>query len=143
MNASVSAQHKTEQAKAYATAQILARSGNEWAAVCYFYAAYRAVRCALSQDARLDSDASARSVHLRLSARSRHVDFHNGHPNRGPGVNDIVRYLYPSIATKYELLHAKSVEVRYESGLVGGVTVEDTRRLADDVIRTLDSLGLL
>ncbi|MGM7698673.1 hypothetical protein [Microbacterium sp. A84] len=142
MSTTVAAQHKSEQLKAYATAALLARSGNEWASVCFFYAAYRAVRCAFNNDARLNSDAAARTVDSKLSASSRHVAFHNGHPNRGPGVNDVVRYLYPAIAAKYELLHAKSVEVRYGTGLIG-VTVEETRELADAVISELDGLELL
>ena len=140
MSAPVAEQHKSEQLKAYQTAVLLTRSGNEWATVCYFYAAYRAARRAFNLDSRLDSDAAARAVNPRLSASSRHVDFHNGHPSRGPGVNDIVRFLYPAIATKYELLHAKSVEVRYRTGLIG-VTIEETRKLADDIIRELTRLG--
>lgn len=142
MSATSAAQHKAEQQKAYATATLLARGNNDWAAVCYFYSAYRAVRCALNQDSRLDSDAAARAVNPKLSASSRHVDFHNGHPHRGPGVNDVVRYLYPSIGPKYELLHAKSVEVRYGTGLIG-VTADETRQLADDIIADLGARGLL
>lgn len=142
MSAIHAAQHKSEQLKTYSTATLLASTGNEWAAVCYFYAAYRAVRCALNNDARLNSDAAARAVHSKLSASSRHVDFHNGHPSRGPGVNDVVRHMYPSIAAQYELLHTKSTEVRYGTGLVG-VTVDETRQLADAVIGHLDSMGLL
>src|SRR5690606_3111903 len=128
-----------EQDKALDVAAILTRSGNEWGAVCAFYAAYRAVRRVLCNDPRLASDAAARAVNPRLSASSRHVDFHNGHPSRGPGVNDVVRYLYPEIAAKYELLHRKSVEVRYESGLVDS-TVQDVLDLALDVINELDRL---
>lgn len=142
MSATVAAQHKTAQLSAYSTATLLARGRNEWATVCYFYAAYRAVRCAFLNDTRLNSDADARVVHEKLSASSRHVDFHNGHPKRGPGVNDVVRYLYPEIATQYELLHTKSTEVRYSTGLIG-LTVDETRELADAVISELDSLGLL
>lgn len=142
MSATVAAQHRSEQHKAYSTAKLLARGGNEWATVCYFYAAYRAVRCAFNNDSRLNSDADARAVDPKLTASSRHVGFHNGHPSRGPGVNDIVRYLYPLIWAQYELLHAKSVEVRYGSGLIG-LTVDETRELADAVIDELDGMGLL
>ncbi|WP_372968525.1 hypothetical protein [Microbacterium sp.] len=142
MSETVAAGHKAEQAKAYTTGVLLARGGNEWATVCFFYSAYRAVRCAFNRDPRLDSDAAARAVDSNLSAGSRHVNFHNGHPNRGPGVNDVVRYLYPKIWTQYELLHAKSVEVRYGTGLIG-VTVDQTRELADAVIAELDGRGLL
>lgn len=142
MSATAAAQHKSEQLKAYSTATLLDRSDNEWATVCYFYAAYRAVRCAFNNDIRLNSDAAARAVDAKLSASSRHVDFHNGHPSRGPGVNDVVRYLYPAIAAKYELLHTKSTEVRYGNGLIG-VTVDQTRELADAVIGELDNLELL
>lgn len=141
MSATVAAAHKAESTKAYQTAKLLARGANDWAAVCYFYAAYRAARCALSNDVRLDSDSSAREVHQKLTASSRHVDFHNGHPNRGPGMNQIVRYLYPGIGDKYEMLHLKSVEVRYENGLVG-VTVDETGEIADDIISHLTGRGL-
>lgn len=136
MSAEVAEKHDVELQKAYATAKLLAQSGDEWSAVCYFYAAYRAARSALNRDARLDSDSAARAIHHSLTATSRHVDFHNGHPKRGPGLNDVVRRLYPAIAPKYEFLHAKSVEVRYESGLVG-VTVEQVATIADEVIAEL------
>lgn len=80
-------------------------------------------------------------MNAKLSASSRHVDFHNGHPKRGPGVNDIVRYLYPVISSAYQLLHQKSVEVRYAEGLVE-ITIEETRELAERVTTRLQELGL-
>lgn len=141
MSTAVAATHKAEHIKALSTASRLAQQRDEWAAVCYFYAAYRAVRCAFNNDSRLDTDASARAVNAKLSASSRHVDFHNGHPKRGPGVNDIVRYLYPVISSAYQLLHQKSVEVRYAEGLVE-ITIEETRELAERVTTRLQELGL-
>ncbi len=121
---------------------MLAAAGNEWATVCYFYAAFRAVRAALQNDARLNSDAAARAANAKLTASSRHVDFHNGHPQRGPGVNAVVRFLYPAIGAKYELLHTKSVEVRYQGGITAG-TIADSRRLAGDVIAELRRLRVI
>lgn len=139
MSVEVAEKHAAELQKAYETAEALAQSGDEWAAVCYFYAAYRAARSALNRDERLDSDSSAREAHSSLTATSRHVDFHNGHPKRGPGLNDVVRRLYPDIASRYEFLHAKSVEVRYESGLVEA-SVEQIKKIADEVIDRLNAI---
>lgn len=125
-----------------AAASLLRAAQDEWAAVCYFYAVFHTVRAALLADSRLDSDASARSLHSRLSASSRHVDFHEGHPSRGPGLNQVVRYVYPAIAAKYVLLHVKSVEVRYEDGLQA-TSIQDVARLASDVISHLEDAGLV
>lgn len=141
-NAAVAAKHIASYQGHYATAQALDTAGDEWAAVCYFYAAFRAARAALYNDTRLDSDAAARAAHPRLNAGSRHVDFHNGYRTVGPGMNDVVRYLYPAIGSAYELLHTKSIEVRYLDGLVG-VSIADVRGLADKVLAHLQSLNLL
>lgn len=135
------AAHIAHSKAAYQTSNVLSRGNNEWAAVTYFYAAYRAARAALLKDSRLDSDVSAHAVHARLRASSREVDFHKGHPSRGPGLNDIVRYLYPKIGPAYELLHIRSCEVRYDNGLTAG-TVADCRDLVDEIIDEFTRLGL-
>ena len=128
----IAAQHLAICARDFATGQRLEAVGDPWAAVAYFYSTYRVVRAAMYADERLNSDSAARAVSPKLNAGSRHVDFHNGHPARGPGVNDIVRLLYPPIGARYELLHTKSVEVRYGAGLTAG-TIADTRGLAEDI----------
>lgn len=124
----------------YQAAQRLEAAGDEWAAVCYFYAAFMAARSCLYADVRLDSDANARAADPKLSASSRHVDFHNGHRSRGPGMNEVVATLYPKIGAQYELLHIKSVEVRYDSGLQNA-TIDDVRQVADLVIAELRAAG--
>jgi hypothetical protein len=135
-------QHRTRSAEHYETAERLLDAEEEWASVAYFYACYRAVRAAFYNDERLNSDAAARAVHPKLSAGSRHVDFHSGHPSRGPGVNDVVRFLYPTIQPKYELLHIRSVEVRYAGGITGG-TVAESQALAQAVIEFLRGADLM
>ena len=135
-------QHHARSTDHYETAERLCAAREEWATVAYFYACYRAVRAAFYNDDRLNSDARARAVNSKLTASSRHVDFHNGHPSRGPGVNDVVRYLYPTIRAEYELLHIRSNEVRYASGATSG-RIADSKALADSVLRFLRSESLL
>lgn len=134
--------HLSRATDHYQTAERLHDADEEWATVVYFYACYRAVRAAFYSDERLNSDAKARAVNPKLSASSRHVDFHNGHPSRGPGVNDVVRFLYPPIASMYELLHVRSSEVRYEGGVTAG-TLADSKALADSVLAHLRGEGLI
>lgn len=141
MTAPFAASHKAASDRFYETAKRLERTKDELAAVCYFYSAYRAIRSAMCVDARLDSDSNAKAVHLRLSASSRHVDFHNGHPNRGPGLNEITRILYQPIGSDYELMHIQSNAVRYGDGLKD-VSIADVRALAESVRSHLTSEGL-
>lgn len=135
-------QHLERAADHYETAERLCAADEEWATVAYFYACYRAVRAAFYNDERLNSDSGARAVSPKLTASSRHVDFHNGHPSRGPGVNDVVRLLYPHIQSQYELLHIRSNEVRYSSGTTAG-TLADSKALADRVREFLRDKGLI
>jgi hypothetical protein len=72
----------------------------------------------------------------KLTASSRHVDFHNGHPSRGLGVNDVVRFHYSQIHPEYELLHVRSNEVRYGGGITAG-SLADSKALADSVLAFL------
>lgn len=125
-----------------AAADTLRSVGDEWATVCYFYAVFHVVRAALLVDVRLNSDASARAVNSQLSASSRHVDFHEGHKSRGPGLNQVVRMLFPAVAAQYVLLHVKSVEIRYRDGLQG-IAIQDVARLASEVMDHLEAAGLV
>lgn len=135
-------QHRGSYDRAIEAASKLEDGLDEWAAVCYFYAALSAVRHALCADERLDGDAKARAVDPRLTAGSRHVKHHNGRAdNRGIGLNQIVRIMYPKIASEYELLHTKSVEVRYGTGLVNA-TVSEVRGLLDTILAELRSIGM-
>lgn len=129
-------QHLSRFADHHQTAERLFGADEEWATVAYFYACYRAVRAAFYTDDRLNSDAGARAVHPKLTASSRHVDFHNGHPSRGLGVNDVVRFLYSQIHPEYELLHVRSNEVRYGGGITAG-SLADSKALADSVLAFL------
>lgn len=139
MQAQALAGHLTAHARALRSAEKLLNAPEGWAAVCCFYAAYSAVRHALCADQRLNGDAAARAVDPRLTAGSRHVEHHNGHKSRGPGVNHVVRYLYPAIGSKYEFLHMKSCEVRYQNGLIG--SLEDVQSVYIDVIAELQKRG--
>lgn len=135
------AEHIAKSKTAHNTGVILSRSNNEWASVLFFYAAFRAASAAIAIDERLNTDESAKAVHHRLLASSRAVNFHNGHPDRGPGMNDIVRYMFPKVGAEYELLHTHSHEVRYADGL-SAATVHDSRALAETVIDYFKSLSL-
>jgi len=134
--------HLSRSADHRQTAERLFDTDEEWATVAYFYACYRAVRAAFYADERLNSDAGARAVHPELTASSRHVDFHNGHPSRGPGINDVVRFLYSQIHPEYELLHVRSNEVRYGAGITTG-TLADSKALADTVLAFLRDEDLI
>lgn len=142
------AQHLLRMQDHIRSANDLKRLGNEWSAVAYFYAVYRAGRAALISDSRLDDDATARSIHPRLSASSRHVEHHSGGMSRPPGMNEVVRLLYRPIAAKYLLLqkylllHQKSVEVRYGSGLLG-LSADGVAGLAIEVVDYWETSGLI
>ena len=140
--APAAAQHLARSQEHQKAAELLEAGGNEWAVVAYFYSAYRAVRAAMQNDPRLNGDAVARGTDPAFSASTRHVEHHRYHPSRGPGINDIVKVLYPSVGAKYELLHIASIGVRYESGLQGG-TVADVKGLVDDVMAELKSQGVI
>lgn len=135
-NPQLAAKYAARSAEHYRTAVLLADAGEEWAVVCFFYAAFSAARAALYNEPRLDSDAAARAVNSKLTASSRHVDFHNGHPSRGPGMNQIVEILFHPVGAKYELLHVKSCEVRYGFGLEDA-TIDQIGALTDEVLAGL------
>jgi hypothetical protein len=53
-------------------------------------------------------------------------------------MNQVVGFLYGATGVKYELLHVKSVEVRYENGLVGA-TLAEILKMTDQVIAEIQS----
>lgn len=93
---------------------------NEWAAVCYFYAAYHRLRAALLDDPIFDDVTQLHSLHLDLTPDDRYATAHKGRGGRGNrdyGVNDLVYILYRFIAGPYDKLHTASCEVRYDMRL--------------------------
>ncbi|WP_243063166.1 hypothetical protein [Humibacter sp. RRB41] len=103
------------------TGKNLLEAGDEWFAVCYFYAAYHTVKAAFLEDPIFDDPAALRVVNQYLIPDDRYATSHHGRVNGGGirrmGVNDVVRILYPAVAAEYVRLHMSSVHVRYEDGL--------------------------
>lgn len=100
----------------------LEQVGDEWYAVCYFYAAYHTVKAAFIEDPIFSDLAALTAKNRFLTLQDRFSTSHKGYVNPGAGgrrmgVNDIVRVLYPEIGAEYERLHMASVEVRYRDGL--------------------------
>jgi hypothetical protein len=111
---------------AQVTGKMLREAGDEWFAVCYFYAAYHTVKAAFIEDPVFDDVArlAAKSPHLIME--DRFAESHHGRVNFGTrrlGVNDIVAKLYPDIAVEYVRLHMASMAVRYQQGL-GAISVQ-------------------
>lgn len=97
----------------------------EWAAVCWFYSAYAFMRSAIEADPVWNDPSLLAKASPVLQLADRHTTRHKGRGGRNtrePGVNDIVRMLYPQISPSYEALHQASIAVRYGTGL-------DTTRL--------------
>lgn len=99
--------------------------GDEWAAVCYFYASLHRVRAALLSDPIFSDQSRLTAKHYRLFPADAHVNKHMGYtkPQRGGpsrkfwGLNELVSLLYPVISAQYEGLYNSSLEVRYQQGL--------------------------
>lgn len=102
------------------TANRLETVGDEWAAVCYFYAGYHLVRAALLADPVFSDLTRLREIDVRLTPDDREASAHQmrrGNARAPFGVNDLVKLLYPSIAVEYVRLHSASIAVRYGQGL--------------------------
>lgn len=103
-------------------------SEDEWAAVCWFYAAYHLVRASLQRDPRFDDPGQLAQMSARLCMDDRYAQRHKGRrggANVELGINDIVRLAYRDVRSPYERLHQASIDVRYESGL--RATLEEVR----------------
>lgn len=102
------------------SAVVLRNQGDEWYAVCFFYAAYHMVKAALIEDPVFDDLARLQGINSNLVPDDRFATRHHGFiqvSTRVMGINDIVRALYPEIAAEYVRLHMASIEVRYGTGL--------------------------
>jgi hypothetical protein len=115
------AAHTARAQRHMKVANALAEAGDEWAGVCFFYAAYHRVRAALIEDHTFDDLSSCQAVHADLRPEDKHISRHNGRKNtangREWGVNDLVRILYPGASGTYERLHQISIDVRYGAGM--------------------------
>jgi len=109
------------------TAERLWNAGDEWFAVCYFYAAYHTVKAAFIEDPVFDNLGELQNVNKFLILNDRFATRHHGYVSGGSrvmGVNDIVKELYPQVAVEYVRLHMASIAVRYGTGL--GVIAPDS-----------------
>lgn len=123
-------------------AELLRAQGNEWAAVCCFYAAYTAVRHALEQDPIFDNSRLGEEFPM-VKPTDRHAEHHSGNPKvgRGFGVKDLVAKLYRTYAAGYHKLHAASIDVRYKGGL-GPVKLDDLLEHAKRIVEASESGAL-
>lgn len=120
----------TQRAKRHLkVAKALDSAGDEWAAVCYFYAAYHLIRGALLSDPIFNELGRCQSKHADLLPEDRFTARHKGRRNtsagREWGLNELTQILYPHISQSYERLHQASIDVRYGKGLRG--TLEPLR----------------
>jgi len=100
----------------------LAATGEEqWAAVCFFYAAYHLVKAALTSDSVFADPTRLSRLNPELTPADQAVSRHKGRRQsangREWGVNELVALLYPGFARAYERLHQASIDVRYYGGL--------------------------
>lgn len=127
------------------TAESLHDDGDEWAAVCYFYASYHLMRAAFIADPIFDSVARLNAADSRFTLADRFVAMHRGRKGdkeRKPGVNDIVSKLYPTISFEYLELHQWSVNVRYNEGLEPSASLDDAKTYYERIRRAFDSDSL-
>lgn len=118
---------------------------NDWAAVCFFYAAYHVVRAALVSDPIFDDPGSLSKIRVGLAPQDRHTERHKGRKNtangREWGVNELVLILYRPFAGAYDRLHQASIDVRYGRGLRAPSTTEIRQCL--DKIEGASNVGQL
>jgi hypothetical protein len=103
-----------------ATGDHLYALGDEWSAVCYFYAGYHLVKAAMNSDPIFASISKLSAVHPLLTLDARFAEHHSGGHGangRSLGVNEVVMKLYKGIRLPYTRLHMASVHVRYGRGL--------------------------
>lgn len=113
--------HVRRAERHYKVGCALADAGDEWGAVCFFYAAYHLVKAAMLADPLFEDPTRCHAKHHDLNIDDRHTDRHQVRKSRdagrGWGVNDLVLLLYRPIVGDYERLHQASVSVRYRDGL--------------------------
>lgn len=127
------------------TARSLHDDADEWAAVCYFYAAYHLVHAAFISDTIFDSVARLSAVDSRFTLADRFATMHRGRRNdreRKPGVNDLVSKLYPQISFEYLELHQWSVNVRYNDGLEPSASIDAAQDYYERIRAAFDSGSL-
>jgi len=106
-------------------AGVLEETGQEWAAVTHFYAAYHLVSAALLRDPIFSSPSRLTAASPALTMADQHATRHQGYMQFGPGgrrtkvwgLNDLVALLYRPVWPYYAQLHEGSVDVRYGTGL--------------------------
>lgn len=112
----------------------------DWAKVSAFYAAYHCVRAAMLQDPVFHDATRLAHANAHLTMASRTASHHNGNvtAQRGPGMIDIVRYLYRPFYSRYLQLHSASVSVRYEFA-ESVITAEECLQSAMEIRQALDA----
>lgn len=98
----------------------LLSSSEDWAAVPFFYAAYRLIRATLISEPLFQQGlARLMSVNPLLQIGDRFAEHHSGGMagSRSLGVSELVTILYPRIDAHYKRLHNASLQVRYGQGL--------------------------
>lgn len=119
------ADHAARAVAHHQTADSLLARGEEWAAVCYFYASLHRIRAALLDDPIFRDPSQLAAKHAALRPADAHCTKHMGYTRRLSnggsrkiwGLNELASLFYPVIAPGYELLYNSSLEVRYQHGL--------------------------
>lgn len=116
-------EHLERAARHRETGVKLAADEDEWAVVCYFYAAVHHVHHALLTDPIFDNPTALSRIDPELTMADRDVTRHTSRPRTGPnkpklwGRSDLVLRLYHEIYRDYELLYSASISVRYHDGI--------------------------
>lgn len=134
-------QHKNRAERHASVGDALAAAGeDDWAAVCYFYAAYHLVRAALVGDPVFDNPNDLARIDVELTPEDRYTQRHKGRKKtsngREWGVNELVLLLYRPYAGIYDRLHQASIDVRYGRGFK--TTAADARALYDQILAASD-----
>lgn len=112
--------HKQHAHSHLRSAEVILDAGEGgWAVTAAFYSSFHVMRAAILADPIWDQGPTALSkVNPNLSMDCRYASHHQGNAKRGrgPGVREIVRWLYPEYNSRYSLLHGASITVRYEQG---------------------------
>lgn len=139
--------HKSRAERHTTVGSALFEAGDEWAVVCFFYAAFHHVKTAMLEDPLFDDIRRMHEKHADLIQNDRLVTRHVG--RRGMttgkewGVNELVGLLYPQIRREYEQLHQASIQVRYQSGLPGGGALEGARNALTVIEQQVQEGGLV
>lgn len=133
--------HATRATEHHATGDVLCRAGDDWAAVCYFYASLHRLKAALLKDPIFHDPIAMAAKNSALRPDDRFCDKHRGRSERqadgtylkSHGLIDLAGILYPTVDLAYSTLFTASLDVRYKRGLTGGLALPIVRVYAEQI----------